>query len=113
MRLRPHALRGKAYYDELKAILIRDNEGAQIFAHALYLKTRRIGDDPTLPSGKLTPADLGYLALYHRLNLKALTEWLEECRLLPYGTYQRLRERGMTTKQCFAWAYEAYGIEVT
>lgn len=111
MQLRPHALRGKAYYDELKAILVRDNEGAQIFAHAIYLMLSKANTE--YPDGKLTPADLGYLALYHRLNLKATTEWLEECRLLKCGTYQRLRERGMLTRECFRWANQVYGIEVT
>ncbi|CCQ70454.1 hypothetical protein CWATWH0402_3655 [Crocosphaera watsonii WH 0402] len=26
--------------------------------------------------------------------MKALKEWLEECSIIPYGTYERLKARG-------------------
>lgn len=46
-------------------------------------------------TGKLTPTDVGVLALRFNLQLKHAFEFLEEQMILPCGTYDRLRDRGL------------------
>lgn len=82
-RLRPYAFGGKAYYEELKAILLE-------IAPALIMDVAVIlGRD-----GKITPADLCRLALKYTLNVKATCEALEDWNILACGTYDHLRSRG-------------------
>lgn len=80
--------RGKGYYTVLKAILAQ--VGPQIAADARAIKAE---------SGKLTVFNVGCLAVKYDLNLKATFEWLEESRVLPAGTYDRLKERGLKARE--------------
>lgn len=82
-RLRPFARRGVAYYDELRSVLAEI--GPQLKADAETAKKER---------GKITPADLCRWALKYTLNVKATTEALEDMRILPTGTYDRMRDCG-------------------
>lgn len=81
-QLRPLARQGEAYKKELKAILRA--EGRQIREDAQKIAQ----------SGKLTPRNLIQLALKHKLNVKAVCEYLEKEGVLPTGTYKSLNERG-------------------
>jgi hypothetical protein len=81
-RLRPHARQGKAYYTELKAIL-------REVGYDLVQDAKRIKG-----TGRFTVEDLCRLALKYNLNCKATCEHLEDKRVLPCGTYDRLRCRG-------------------
>lgn len=82
-RLRPHAFGGKAYYTELRAIL-------------LEITPALIGDVAVLlgRNSKITVADLCRLALKYELNLKATCKALEDLRILPCGAYDALLDRG-------------------
>ena len=82
-RLRPYARRGAAYYVELRAILTE-------IGPALKADAERVRDT----TGKITPADLCRWALRYELNVKATTEALEDMRVLPTGTYDKLLSRG-------------------
>ena len=55
--------------------------------------TRRF-NDIRQSQGKVTPADLCILAHYYGVSMEALTRRLEEMRLLPNGTWDRLRDTG-------------------
>lgn len=83
-QLRPLARQGQAYYAELKAIL--KTEGYKIKQD--FERIHRA-------TGKITPSDIARLALAHQLNFKATTKYLERERLLPCGTYDRMRDGGI------------------
>lgn len=84
--------RGKGYYTVLKAILAQ--VGPQIAADAEAIKAAN--------GGKFTVYNVGCLAVKYDLNFKATCEWLEESRVLPAGTYDRLKERGLKAREVFA-----------
>lgn len=50
-------------------------------------------------TGKLTPTDVGVLALRFNLQLKHTFEFLEEQNVLPSGTYDRLKDRGLKASE--------------
>lgn len=77
--------RGKGYYTILKAILYE--VGPQIAADANAIKAES--------GGKFTVYNIGCLAVKYDLNFKATCEWLEESRVLPVGTYDRLKRGGI------------------
>lgn len=82
-RLRPYTHGGKAYYEELRAILAEIGPALKADAEAMR-------DD----AGKLTVRALCQLALKYTLNVKATCEALEDMRILPTGTYDGLKDRG-------------------
>lgn len=78
--------RGSIYYGNLKAYL--SLKGKDIADKAVEIKTR---------TGKFTPGNLIEIAdhfNFPRKRMKALIEWLEECFIIPSGTYERLKSRG-------------------
>lgn len=83
-RLRPYARQGKAYIDELKKIL--KAEGDAILRDVEAARSRNKG---------LTTSDICRVALTHRLNLKATFDFLEDKRVLPCGTYDRVKDGGI------------------
>lgn len=87
--------RGKGYYTILKAILA--DCGQQILDDANAIKA----------TGKLTVLDVGKLAVKYDLNFKATCEWLEENRVLPAGSYQRLIDRGLKAREVLEAAKSA------
>jgi hypothetical protein len=54
--------------------------------------------------GKLTPLDIGILAELYDLHFKNACEWCEEQEVLPIGTYNELRDRGLKVSKCCALA---------
>ncbi|NJM74686.1 MAG: hypothetical protein HC852_01665 [Acaryochloridaceae cyanobacterium RU_4_10] len=65
-------------------------------------------------TGKLTPTDVGGLALQFSLCLKHTFDFLEDDRVLPSGTYDRLKDRGLKAKEVFkAVAVRSQAIEDT
>jgi hypothetical protein len=54
-------------------------------------------------TGKLTPTDVGRLALQFNLCLKHTFDFLEDDQdqVLPSGTYDRLKDRGLKAKEVF------------
>lgn len=57
--------------------------------------------------GKFTPTHLMTLAHYYGVSVQALSLRLEEMQLLPSGTYDRLKERGLKIRQ----AQQELGLE--
>ena len=49
-------------------------------------------------AGRLAPIDVAKMAVRHNLHFKHACEWLEEERVLPTGTYSRMRERGLKVR---------------
>lgn len=83
--------RGKGYYTILKAILAE--VGPLLVADAEAIKAES--------GGKFTVYNVGCLAVKYDLNLKATCEWLEESRVLPVGSYRRLKARGLKATEVF------------
>lgn len=83
--------RGKGYYTVLQAILA--DIGPQLAADAVAILAES--------GGKMTVYNVGCLAVKYDLNFKATCEWLEESRVIPTGTYQRLKERGLKAREVF------------
>lgn len=77
--------RGQRYYGLLKSAL--KVAGKDIADKMLELKAEY---------GKVSLPMVGYLCHYFNMNFKALGEWLEECRLTPTGTTQRISETTFT-----------------
>lgn len=77
--------RGKGYYTVLGAILTE--VGQQMIADANAIKAEN--------GGKFTVYNVGCLAVKYDLNFKATCEWLEQSRVLPVGTYDRLKGCGL------------------
>lgn len=82
-RLRPAARQGKAYYAELKHIYREITEDVKADVDAIHAEGR-----------KITVRDLLLLALKYELNVKAMADLLEELRIVPFGRYDDLRNRG-------------------
>lgn len=87
--------RGKGYFTLLKQILAEC--GQQIVDDAYAIATQ---------NGRLTPFDVGVLAVKYDLNFKATCEWLEDSRVIPTGIYQRLMLRGLKAEQVLKEARE-------
>ncbi len=49
--------------------------------------------------GKFTPTNLFTLAYYYGVSVEALVYRLEEMELLPFGTWDRLRDRGLKVRE--------------
>ena len=58
-------------------------------------------------TGKATPADLLTLAYYFGVSAETLTRRLESLKLIPTGTWERLRDRGFKIRQ----AQQQLGLE--
>ncbi|MFP4221446.1 MAG: ImmA/IrrE family metallo-endopeptidase [Phormidium sp.] len=56
-------------------------------------------NDITRSQGKFTPTNLFTLAHYYGVSIQALIYRLQDMRLLPYGTWERLQNRGLKVKQ--------------
>lgn len=93
--------RGKGYYTVLKAILA--DIGPQLAADAVAILAES--------GGKMTVYDIGCLAVKYDLNLKATFEWLEESRVIPAGTYDRLKDRGLKAREVLTLAGAALAFE--
>lgn len=77
---------GQVYYGNLKYFLSVNGENIVIEANKIIKET-----------GKFTPANLIYIVdLFHlpRNRTKIIAEWLEECLIVPLGTYESLLNRG-------------------
>ena len=83
-RLRPYARQGKAYIDELRAYLKEIQFGVKEDVRVLHRQNK-----------KVTIRFVCELALKYELNLKAMFDFLEDEKLVPYGTYESLKDRGM------------------
>ena len=86
--------RGQTYYGNLKYYL--SQKGQQVAEDALTI---------IRSSGRFSPANLLELVEKHglpRSRTKIIAEWLEDCRILPSGTYEKLRGRGFnpTKAEC-------------
>jgi hypothetical protein len=59
-------------------------------------------------TGKLTPRDVGGLALEYNLCLKHTFDFLEDTQdqVLPSGTYNRLKDRGLKANKLFEMVAE-------
>jgi len=71
-----------------------DERFADSFAQNFLMPTeglKRRYYDRRLTKGTVTPADLCILAYYYGVSVEALTRRLEDLRLLPAGTWERLR----------------------
>lgn len=77
-------LRGKPYYDHLKALL-------GVVGPSLADDARRLYER----NGGLTPVDIGMFALEYGLNFKACCEWLEESHVLCIGTYDLIKDSSL------------------
>lgn len=73
-------IRSSLYHKKLKVYL--DKVGNDIINDANLMKP-------------LTILDIGRLSVKHKLNFKALTQWLEESRVIPTGTHTKMIERGI------------------
>jgi Zn-dependent peptidase ImmA (M78 family)/DNA-binding XRE family transcriptional regulator len=68
--------------------------------------TRRF-NDIRRTKGKVTPADLCILAYYYGVSVEALSRRLEDMRLLPTGTWDKLRAGGFKVRE----AQKELGLE--
>lgn len=93
--------RGKRYYDILKQVIAARGDDIVRDARAAIAAN----------DGKLTAVDVGVLAVRYDLNLKATWEWLEECRVLPTGTYDKAVSRGMRAKQVLQSAQQIVPLD--
>ncbi|HEX8696597.1 MAG TPA: XRE family transcriptional regulator [Longimicrobium sp.] len=79
---------------------------AESFAHAFLMPasglSRRYSEIHRSRGGRITPADLCRLAELYQVSLEALTLRLEELRLLPSATWDRLKERGFRVREAQA-----------
>jgi Zn-dependent peptidase ImmA (M78 family)/DNA-binding XRE family transcriptional regulator len=76
---------------------------ADAFAGAFLMPShglkRRFHELSRLRKGKITPAELCRLAHYYFVSVEALTRRLEGLRLLPSGTWDRLRDSGFKVRE--------------
>jgi Zn-dependent peptidase ImmA (M78 family)/DNA-binding XRE family transcriptional regulator len=84
---------------------------ADAFAGAFLIPShglkRRFHELSRLRKGKITPAELCRLAHYYFVSVEALTRRLETLRLLPSGTWDRLRDSGFKVRE----AQTIFGLE--
>ena len=60
---------------------------------------RRFNEIKRTSGGKVTTADVCRLANFYFVSMEAMMLWLEELRLLPSGTWDRLRDRGFKVRE--------------
>ena len=60
---------------------------------------RRFNDTKRTSGGKVTTADICRLANFYFVSMEAIMLRLEELRLLPKGTWERLRDRGFKVRE--------------
>jgi Zn-dependent peptidase ImmA (M78 family)/DNA-binding XRE family transcriptional regulator len=79
---------------------------AEAFARAFLMPaaglSRRFHELQRSRDGRVTPADLCVLAHFYFVSVEALARRLEELRLLPMGTWDRLREAGFRVREAQA-----------
>ena len=63
---------------------------------------RRFNELSRAADGKVTVADISRLAHYYFVSVEAMMLRLEEFRLLPGGTWERLRDRGFKVREAQA-----------
>jgi Zn-dependent peptidase ImmA (M78 family)/transcriptional regulator with XRE-family HTH domain len=84
---------------------------ADAFARAFLMPasglTRRYNEIHRSREGRVTPADLCRLADVYAVSFEGMTRRLEELRLLPPATWERLQERGFRVRE----AQEILGIQ--
>jgi Zn-dependent peptidase ImmA (M78 family)/transcriptional regulator with XRE-family HTH domain len=84
---------------------------ADAFARAFLMPasglSRRYNEVHRSREGKVTPADICRLADVYAVSVEAMTLRLEELRLLPPATWERLKERGFRVRE----AQELLGIQ--
>lgn len=61
--------------------------------------------------GKLSIVDVGTLAIRYNLHLKYACEFLEWQKMLPTGTYERLKDRGLIVERVLIEARERMEVE--
>jgi len=61
--------------------------------------SRRFSEVHRSRGGRITPADLCRIAAVYQVSVEALTLRLEELRLLPSATWERLKERGFRVRE--------------
>jgi Zn-dependent peptidase ImmA (M78 family)/DNA-binding XRE family transcriptional regulator len=79
----------------------REEKFVTLFAIAFLtpaVAVRRKFQEYSGSTGKFTPRYLLLLANYFRVSVETMTRRLEFLKLLPKGTYDSLRERGLTVK---------------
>ncbi|CAN5662792.1 hypothetical protein BH23CHL2_BH23CHL2_27280 [soil metagenome] len=76
---------------------------AEAFARAFLMPaaglSRRFHQLQRSRDGRITPADLCTLAHFYFVSVEALSRRLEELKLLPMGTWDRLREAGFRVRE--------------
>ena len=60
---------------------------------------RRFNEVARLAAGKVTAAEVSRVAHYYFVSVEAMMLRLEELRLLPRGTWDRLRDRGFKVRE--------------
>jgi Zn-dependent peptidase ImmA (M78 family) len=72
---------------------------AGVFLMPSHGLKRRFHELSRLRKGKITPTELCRLAHYYFVSMEALTRRLETLRLLPSGTWDRLRDSGCKVRE--------------
>lgn len=76
---------------------------ADAFARSLLMPAaglrRRFNEMSRLSAGKITAAEVCRVAHYYFVSVEAMMLRLEELRLLPGGTWERLRDRGFKVRE--------------
>lgn len=76
---------------------------ADAFARCLLMPAaglrRRFNEVSRTTSGKMTAAEICLLAHHYHVSVEAMMRRLEELRLLPGGTWERLRDRGFKVRE--------------
>ena len=76
---------------------------ADAFARCLLMPAaglrRRFNELSRAASGKITAAEICQLAYHYFVSVEAMMRRLEELRLLPGGTWERLRDRGFKVRE--------------
>jgi len=88
MKHRLHGLRGSSYTNEYKR-LYKELEPELRLAFQSRV---------AMSDGKFTPRDFGAIAVEFRLPLTVLDDFLSGYRLIPSGTWDRLKDRGCKAK---------------
>lgn len=94
--------RGSRYYALLKAIL--SIQGKAICDRYLEIYAERGNHWIVIDYGRLV-LEFGW-----GKRMKPLAEWLEECRLIPTGTYEKIRERGPKIGDIIAGAQREFDL---
>jgi hypothetical protein len=87
MKHRLSGLRGYPYIEKLRSIARSEGLNIQVSFDKIIKE-----------KDKFNLKDLSVLAIEYRLPVTAMSEILEELRLLPTGTWERAKARGCTAK---------------